>query len=145
MKASLFIASSSLIPSALLVSCTSVHLFSGVSLLKESPFHLVSMLKISSEAAGSFCGRVSLLIDPQIRGNSLRSVFRDNFDFRYLEKHQIASQPATFSFSTSPSTRLTPELISRVQLKLTLWEERRRRPGCRSLLRLCRGQGDSCF
>ena len=61
LKACLFIAASSLIPSPfLLVSCTSVHLFSGVWLLKESRFHLVSMLKIPSEAAGSFCGRVSL-------------------------------------------------------------------------------------
>ena len=59
-------------------------------------------------------GFLCLLIDPQIRGNSLRSVFRDTFDFRYLEKYQIASQPATFSFSTSPCTSLTPELISRV-------------------------------
>lgn len=77
------------------------------SLLNGSPLHLVLLLQIPSGALpGSFCRNGSFPCSTEGR-DWRRSFFRDTFDFRYLEKYQIPSHPATFSFSTSSSTSHT--------------------------------------
>lgn len=100
-----------------------------------------------------FAEMVLCLFPVPQRGIRVKFFFRDSFDFRYLEKDQIPSRPATFSFSTSSSTRDTKAKlwVSRAQqysspespVGVTWGEERRKRPGCLSLPRLCGDEGDS--